>query len=382
MTLDVLFRSLSSSLNRPDHNDTSNHNLISSLASSDPSEAQVSSAQQFLESIYGDLDRGRASRAQTPMVGTNSRAQTPMTVWQPSQSIPGSFPLSPPPVLSDPALGTYPKLNPTVGINSPPPKTEEIAPPTIGVIHSPPSAKVAKKFLTPSHFLPSEHPFRDARERITRKVAKAKSGNAKETTPSWNVPRKHLPHRPSALPQVPDVSEFAMHVDENAEYAVLVSMYEVYNDRIFDLLSSPLPTNASQMSTRQGMALQKDLRRRPLLFKSTEGSPDRKVVAGLKKVVCGTFEEAMMVLETGLVERRVAGTGSNSASSRSHGFFCVEVRKKHQSRAHGSETWTGSTLTVVDLAGRISSNSHNPTLELTHLQAPNVHVTPKPLAQP
>lgn len=56
-----------------------------------------------------------------------------------------------------------------------------------------------------------------------------------------------------------------------------------------------------------------------------------------------------MVLETGLMERRVAGTGSNSVSSRSHGFFCVEVKRRPKGGL--SNSWTGSQLTVVDLAG-------------------------------
>jgi len=115
-------------------------------------------------------------------------------------------------------------------------------------------------------------------------------------------------------------------------------MYEVHNDRIYDLLSAPVRSAAS-----------KDVRRRPLLFKSTELSPDRKVVAGLRKVVCGSFKEAIMVLEAGLQERRVAGTGSNSTSSRSHGFFSFEVKKRTRSRRPGP--WGGSRLTIVDLAG-------------------------------
>ena len=163
--------------------------------------------------------------------------------------------------------------------------------------------------------------------------------------------RPHLPARPSALPQLPDVSSYQINVDRRSDYVVLVSMYEVYNDRIFDLLSSPAQTNVAPMTTRQGVSLQKSLSRRPLLFKSTEMSPDRKVVAGLRKVLCGTYEEAMMVLETGLVERRVAGTGSNSVSSRSHGFFCIEVRQNKSSSNYGSVDWTGSTLSIVDLAG-------------------------------
>jgi hypothetical protein len=90
-------------------------------------------------------------------------------------------------------------------------------------------------------------------------------------------------------------------------------------------------------------------RRRALLFKSTEMSSGRKVVAGLRKIVCCTLDEALIVLEAGLLERKVAGTGSNAVSSRSHGFFCVEVKRRHRI-AKGR--WEGSTLTVVDLAGK------------------------------
>jgi len=72
------------------------------------------------------------------------------------------------------------------------------------------------------------------------------------------------------------------------------------------------------------------------------------VVAGLRKIVCSSFDEALLVLEAGLTERRVAGTGSNAVSSRSHGFFCIEVKKKI--RSHYSQ-WTSNSLTIVDLAG-------------------------------
>jgi hypothetical protein len=152
------------------------------------------------------------------------------------------------------------------------------------------------------------------------------------------APRRNPLQRPSVLPQLPDISNLTVDVDQHAEYAVLISMYEVYNDRIFDLLTPALPGKST-----------KDFRRRPLLFKPTEQSPDRKVVAGLRKVICGNMKEALMVLEAGLHERRVAGTGSNSVSSRSHGFFCVEVKKRRKSRTPGK--WGGSALTIVDLAG-------------------------------
>ncbi|KAI1822788.1 P-loop containing nucleoside triphosphate hydrolase protein [Xylaria intraflava] len=137
---------------------------------------------------------------------------------------------------------------------------------------------------------------------------------------------------------MPDISSVRVSCDPSADYAVVISMYEVYNDRIFDLLAPPVKLNAT-----------KEYRRRALLFKCTEGSSDRKVVAGLRKVMCHSLQDALMVLEAGLHERRVAGTGSNSVSSRSHGFFCVEIKKRRRGRVNGP--WGTNALTIVDLAG-------------------------------
>lgn len=149
--------------------------------------------------------------------------------------------------------------------------------------------------------------------------------------------KRYVP-RVSTLPQSPSTDDVAIEFDSSCEYAIVVSMYEVYNDRIFDLLTGTVTSGKSPQ------------KRRALLFKSTEASPDRKVVAGLRKVVCSSYEEALLVLETGLQERRVAGTGSNAVSSRSHGFFCLDVKKRHRGRGVPGP-WSSSTMTVVDLAG-------------------------------
>lgn len=147
--------------------------------------------------------------------------------------------------------------------------------------------------------------------------------------------------RVSVLPQEPTTENIHVSPDRNAEYAIIVSMFQVYNDRIYDLLvKSPSSSNKNGGSTQK--------RRAALLFKCTEQSPDRKVVAGLRKIVCDSFEEALTVLETGLSERHVSTTGSNATSSRSHGFFCVEVKKRDRIRGG---PWVGSTLTITDLAG-------------------------------
>lgn len=296
MSLDVLFRSIGQNIRQPNSSEASfDSGFVSSLQYCDASEAQIMSANSFIESIYGETDRTR-SRAQTPM----SRAQTPMIV---------RHSLDPP---SCPGLQ---------------------------------NRRHREMWHIPSRLSPWNY-FKSP------KKSPAKSLLSQET--SFHHIRKPPPPRPSTFVQNPDVSSFSVDVDDDCEYAVLVSMYEVYNDRIFDLLSGTTSSNGPALMTRQGAAIQKGLLRRPLLFKNTEMSPDRKVVAGLRKIVCGTYEEAMMVLETGLTERRVAGTGSNSVSSRSHGFFCIEVKKNRRIRSHRAytaENWTGGTLSIVDLAG-------------------------------
>ena len=305
LALDVLFRSLS--CNILDVNSTPA--LHATVAASDPSEAQVLSAQMFLESTHGDpLGQSRAS----------SRAPTPMIVRSLSDN---SYPTLP---------GSYPKM-PRLSSDNGSPKSIRIVQPEDDRILSPPMSSLLPKS---SSFLPSfmHSTAAAARKYITKTTIKGESHQPNPT------PRRIPLQRPSVLPQLPDFSNVKVDVDPHAEYAVVISMYEVYNDRIFDLLTPPIPTKSV-----------KDFKRRPLLFKPTEQSPDRKVVAGLRKIICSTLSEALMVLEAGLHERRVAGTGSNSVSSRSHGFFCVEVKKRRRARV--SPPWNGSTLTIVDLAG-------------------------------
>lgn len=351
MTLDVLFRSIGSYIRRPDHPDLpTDTSLISSLQACDSSEALIFSATSFLGSLYGDVDKGRFSRAQTPMVSGGSRAQTPMTVCSPLHELPGSFPHSPSHgigVSSDThqncLIGSQESKLP-VSSNRLTFDTSTI--PIVPAVPLPNSGK--KPGLSASKFT-----FWGRLASPQKKHAKHCS--IKDSMNQLPQPRRHFPiPQLSSLPLTPDVSRYSVEINPDTDYVVLISMYEVYNDRIFDLLPSPQSSSSQQMTTRQGAALQKGLMRRPLLFKNTEMSPDRKVVAGLRKVVCANYEEAIMVLETGLMERRVAGTGSNSVSSRSHGFFCIEVKQRpsRQTYGHyGGEMWTGGTLSIVDLAG-------------------------------
>lgn len=277
---------------------------FSSIAASDVSEAQIFTASAFLDSLYGD---GTSER------GMGSRAQTPMPVGSPQL-----MSISTPPHPT--SVGLYPSLNNNLYLNS----------------HAGESSPVLA--FNPQQSFIARLP--QAVACLARSPTKSRSSYIKDGTSFLSIPssKQRIP-RPSGLPQYPTADASLVAADSSAEYAIVISMYEVYNDRIFDLLSG------SATFSKPGNQQQK---RRALLFKSTEHSPDRKVVAGLKKVVCGSLYEALMVLETGLTERRVAGTGSNAVSSRSHGFFCVEVKKRR--RAPGG-VWSTSNLTIVDLAG-------------------------------
>ncbi|PYI27506.1 kinesin family protein [Aspergillus indologenus CBS 114.80] len=339
MSLDVIFRSLASTI-RPLDNFISPL-LLSSVAAADASEAQIFSAQTFLEAVYGEsLDRGRSPRAQTPM--SAGRAQTPMAVRSPFpqpilQPTPRSRALAPTSCQLPAAYGPRTTSKPTFG-GSPTPGLPN--PLFIRYGGKTPDRKLPGSHLTTPH---------GRWNRYKTCCANSPSCSSKEPMPALIFPRRQMPLRAGALPRSPDVSHLTMELNPHSEYVVLVSMYEVYNDRIFDLLSPAIVPGQGSTMTRPGGG-QKD-RRRPLFFKSTEGSPDRKVVAGLRKIACCTYEEALSVLEVGLTERKVAGTGANSVSSRSHGFFCLEVKRRMRNKRTGEETWMGNTLTVADLAG-------------------------------
>ncbi|PTU17612.1 hypothetical protein P175DRAFT_0504913 [Aspergillus ochraceoroseus IBT 24754] len=207
----------------------------------------------------------------------------------------------------------------------------------------------AQTFLDAVYGEPGAERGRSSRAQTPMSSSRAHTPMA-EPMPALIFPRRHMPQRTSTLPRSPDVSHLTVELNPHSEYIVLVSMYEVYNDRIFDLLSPAINPGQGNAVSRQGANAQKD-RRKALYFKSTEGSPDRKLVAGLRKIACSTYEEALAVLEIGLTERKVTGTGANSVSSRSHGFFCLEVKRRMRNKRTGEEMWIGNTLTVADLAG-------------------------------
>ena len=108
--------------------------------------------------------------------------------------------------------------------------------------------------------------------------------------------------------------------------AMAASYLEVYNEQIFDLLGphdEPLPV---RWDPHKGFH-----------------------VPGLRKVECGTLEEMMALVSSGMRRRRVSSHALNKDSSRSHTMVVVHVRSSRA--AKGQVTTRHGKVTFVDLAG-------------------------------
>ncbi|GAA5907353.1 uncharacterized protein JCM6883_001177 [Sporobolomyces salmoneus] len=173
------------------------------------------------------------------------------------------------------------------------------------------------------------------------------------------------------LNHLPDI----VNVDENYEYSIWVSYSEIYNEKIYDLLESPIPGPAPSTSSISSTAASgggmfsgfsqgaKNLFKFPTVKRSalslkadkpTPGSSTMgqtfKVVAGMKEIRVHSAEEAQSVLSRGQANRRVFSTLANRVSSRSHSIFTIKVHRTPRDPGSGLPERT-SKFSIVDLAG-------------------------------
>ncbi|CAI4232929.1 unnamed protein product [Auanema sp. JU1783] len=121
------------------------------------------------------------------------------------------------------------------------------------------------------------------------------------------------------------------------EYTISVSLLEIYNDKIRDLLN----TNNTNLQLRL--------------------SEDGKLsIPGLTSVVVESFEHVGQVLNDGKKNKAVSATGANEESSRSH----VIVRVVVQGRNRITNLTTIGRLNLVDLAGSERVSQTNATGQL------------------
>ncbi|XP_056623810.1 kinesin-like protein KIF11 [Triplophysa dalaica] len=116
------------------------------------------------------------------------------------------------------------------------------------------------------------------------------------------------------------------------EFSVKVSLLEIYNEELFDLLS-PAP----------------DVTERLQLF----DDPRNKrgvVIKGLEEITVHNKNEVYQILERGSAKRKTASTLMNAYSSRSHSVFSVTIHMK-EITLDGEELVKIGKLNLVDLAG-------------------------------
>ncbi|XP_070842136.1 kinesin-1 heavy chain-like [Chaetodon trifascialis] len=135
----------------------------------------------------------------------------------------------------------------------------------------------------------------------------------------------HDPDMMGVIPRiVQDIFNYIYSMDQNLEFHIKVSYFEVYLDKIRDLLDV----------TKTNLSVHEDKNRVPYVKGCTE------------RFVCSPTE-VMDAIEDGKNNRSVAVTNMNEHSSRSHSIFLINIKQENSQTGH---KLTGK-LYLVDLAG-------------------------------
>ncbi|KAG2468487.1 KIF5A protein, partial [Polypterus senegalus] len=121
-----------------------------------------------------------------------------------------------------------------------------------------------------------------------------------------------------------DIFNHIFTMDENLEFHIKVSYFEIYMEKIRDLLDV----------TKTNLSVHEDKNRVPYV----KGCTERFV---------SSPEEVMDVIDEGKSNRHVAVTNMNEHSSRSHSIFLINIKQEHVE----TEQKLSGKLYLVDLAG-------------------------------
>lgn len=135
-------------------------------------------------------------------------------------------------------------------------------------------------------------------------------------------------------------------VSSKKEFEVKVSYFEIYNEKIRDLLADDAESTSSDSNS-----FSTSPNRNDELTIRTNGNGEVVVNVEQKKV--NNADEALAVLVQGNAHRTVAATKMNAHSSRSHSVFRLTVK----SRSADDESFRVSDFNLVDLAGSESLKS-------------------------
>ncbi|XP_030210630.1 kinesin heavy chain [Gadus morhua] len=135
----------------------------------------------------------------------------------------------------------------------------------------------------------------------------------------------HNPQLMGIIPRISnDIFDHIYSMDENLEFHIKVSYFEIYMDKIRDLLDV----------SKTNLAVHEDKNRVPYV----KGCTERFV---------SSPEEVMDVIDEGKANRHVAVTNMNEHSSRSHSIFLINIKQENVE----TEKKLSGKLYLVDLAG-------------------------------
>ncbi|KAL7991724.1 hypothetical protein Chor_015980 [Crotalus horridus] len=135
----------------------------------------------------------------------------------------------------------------------------------------------------------------------------------------------HDPQLMGIIPRIAhDIFDHIYSMDENLEFHIKVSYFEIYLDKIRDLLDV----------SKTNLAVHEDKNRVPYV----KGCTERFV---------SSPEEVMDVIDEGKTNRHVAVTNMNEHSSRSHSIFLINIKQENVE----TEKKLSGKLYLVDLAG-------------------------------
>ncbi|KAJ1959103.1 Kinesin- motor protein, partial [Dipsacomyces acuminosporus] len=133
----------------------------------------------------------------------------------------------------------------------------------------------------------------------------------------------------------------------SAEYYVHVSYLELYNEELRDLLAGgDINDELNNPRAMNGFEHSSNLK----IYES--GTDKGVIVQGLEEKIVTNAHDAISLMQTGSLRRKVAATRCNDASSRSHAIFTITVFIRERAvTVEGEDIVKLGKLNLVDLAG-------------------------------
>ena len=150
------------------------------------------------------------------------------------------------------------------------------------------------------------------------------------------------PEKPGIIPRT--CEDLFQRIESNSSpyvsYTVRVSYFEIYNEHVRDLLSTPRQTSSGH----------------PNYLKIREHPSEGPYVKDLTEMTVKNHSELLRCMRIGDASRTTASTKMNDTSSRSHAVFTIVLKQIHHDLTTDSTTERTSRIRLVDLAGSERAN--------------------------